>query len=347
MPRDHIVPRFLLARWADPDTGKVVVWDRPSGRDPSELDPSDHSTAEDFNVHRRPDGSVDAWLESELFAGLESQTAGALNQLEQVQPTMRHINRLARGGLEPFHLLPRRRTFALAMFMGAQMVRSPRWRGAIDRATLRDIEVDTRARIQEDLESASDPEEIARLEELLGVRYVAATTDKAMQIQLTGHLAYRIGKILYGGFFWSVHRFAEPSLVLGDEPVILALPSDPPGLGSLADLALERGVLSIQRGLERLVEDVVGIVASARWIVLPFGPRHALVLNTIESLCLPGRYDRPSDDAKLHNTLTRLSSRSWAVWQPGMKPEALDPGELAARVVEEVAPIPSVAREDR
>lgn len=216
MPRDHIVPRFLLARWADPETGKIVVWDRRSGRDPSEVDPSDHSTAEDFNVHRRPDGSVDAWLESELFAGLESQTAGALNQLEQVQPTIRHINRLARGGLEPFHLLSRRRTFALAMFMGAQMVRSPRWRGAIERATLRDIEADTRARIQEDLVAASDPEEIARLEELLGVRYVAATTGKAMQIQLTGHLAYRIGKILYGAFLWSVQRFAEPSLVLGD-----------------------------------------------------------------------------------------------------------------------------------
>lgn len=347
MPRDHVVPRFLLARWADPETGKIVVWDRRSGRDPSEVDPTDHSTVEDFNVHRRPDGSVDTWLESELFAGLESQAAGALNQLEQVQPTIKHINRLARGGLEPFHLLPRSRTFALAMFMGAQMVRSPRWRGAIDRATLRDIEVDTRDRIEDELQSASDPQEIARLEELLGVRYVAATTDKAMQIQLTGHLANRIGKVLYGGFLWSVHRFVEPSLVLGDEPVILALPSDPPGLGSLADLALEREVLSIQRGLERLVEDVVGIVGSARWIILPFGPRHALVLNTIESLCLPGCYDRPPDDAKLHNTMTRLSSRSWAVWQPGMEPEALDAGELAGRMVDEIAPTSSVARDDR
>lgn len=322
VPHDHIVPRFLLARWADPETGKIVAWDRQSGRNPSEIDPADHSTVEDFNVHRRPDGSVDGWLESELFAGLESQSAGALNQLEQVQPTMKHINLLARGGLEPFHLLPRRRTFALAMFVGAQMVRSPRWRGAIDRATLRDIEVDTKAGIQEELQSASDLQEIARLDELLGVRYVAAITDKAMQIQLSGHLAYRIGKILYGGFLWSVHRFAEPSLVLGDEPVILAVPSDPPALGSLADLALERRCSRSD-------------AASSGWSRTSSasspprggsGPRHALVLNTIESLCLPRRYDRPSDDAKLHNTLTRLSSRSWAVWQPGMEPEALDAG---------------------
>jgi hypothetical protein len=34
MPRDHVVPRFLLARWASRETGKIVVWDRRSGRAP-------------------------------------------------------------------------------------------------------------------------------------------------------------------------------------------------------------------------------------------------------------------------------------------------------------------------
>jgi hypothetical protein len=31
-----------------------------------------------------------------------------------------------------------------------------------------------------------------------------------MQIQLSGHLAYKIGTTLYRSFFWSVHRFAAP-----------------------------------------------------------------------------------------------------------------------------------------
>lgn len=344
MPRDHVVPRFLLARWADPESGKIVVWDRRSGRPPSEVDPTDHSTVEDFNVDRRADGTVDSWLESELFAGLENRAAGSLAQLEQVQPTMKHINRLAGGGLEPFHLLPRRRTMGLAMFMGAQMVRSPRWRGAIDRATCRDMESDMKAGVEEELACATEPAEIARLEELLGIRFVAVTTDKAMQIQLSGHLAYKIGTILYRSFFWSVHRFAEPSLVLGDEPVILAVPSVPLGFGSLADIAFEREVLSIQRGLERLVEAVTEIVVSARLIILPFGPRHALVLNPIDSLCLPGRYDRSAEEAKLFNTWTRVSSREWAVWQPGMEPDALDAPELAALVVDAIRADPSLAR---
>jgi Protein of unknown function (DUF4238) len=347
MPRDHIVPRFLLARWADPETGKIVVWDRRSGRPPSEVDPVDHSIVDDFNVDRRSDGTVDSWLESELFAGLESQAAGSLTQLEQVRPTMKHIGRLARGGLEPFHLLPRRRTMGLAMFIGAQMVRSPRWRGAIERATCRDMEADMKVGVEEQLAGATDPAEIARLEELLGIRYVAVTTDKAMQIQLSGHLAYKIGTVLYGSFFWSVHRFAAPCLVLGDEPVILASPSVPLGFGSLADIAFEREILSVQRGLERVVEAVIEIVASAKTIILPFGPRHALVLNPIESLCLPGRYDRNEEDAKLFNTWTRASSREWAVWQPGVEPEALDGRELAELVVDAIHTDPSLARAAR
>jgi hypothetical protein len=328
MPRDHIVPRFLLARWADPATGKIVVWDRRSGREPTEIDPVDHATVEDFNINHRPDGRVDSWLENEFFAGLEDKSAGALNQLEQVQPPQGHIRRLAGQGLKPFHLLPGRRTAALAMFIGAQMVRSPLWRGAIDGATLTDLEVRTKSRIEAEIETARDPDEIARLKELLGVRYVAGAVDKAAQIQLSGHLAYRIGEVLYCRFFWSVHRFSAPVLVLGDEPVILSLPSGPNRVGSLANLALERELLSIYRGLETLVQDVLEIVASARRIVMPFGPRHALVLNAIDSLCLPGRYDRPADDAKFHNTLVGLVSRSWAVWQPGMDPEALSRDEL-------------------
>jgi hypothetical protein len=146
-------------------------------------------------VYRPEEGAVEdrpSWLESELFAGLENRAAGSLNQLEQVQPTMKHIKRLARGGLEAFHLLPRRRTMGLAMFIGAQMVRSPRWRGSIERATCLDMEADMKAGVREELDDATDPTEIARLEELLGVRYVAVTTDKATQIQLSGHLAYKM-----------------------------------------------------------------------------------------------------------------------------------------------------------
>jgi hypothetical protein len=329
MPRDHIVPRFLLARWADPATGKIVVWDRRAGGPPIEVDPADHGTVDDFNVFRKPDGTVDTWLETEFLAGLEDKAAASLTQLEQVQPPMGHIRRLAGQGLKPFHLLPGRRTAGLAMFVGAQMVRSPLWRGAIDRATLVEFEANTKSRLEAELSAATDPEEIARLQELLSVRYVAAATDKAMQIQLSGHLAYRIGEILYCRFLWSIQRFPAPLLVLGDEPVILALPSGGGRVGSLAHLALEHEVLSIHRGLETLVEDVLEIVASARTIVMAFGPRHALVLNAIETLCLPGRYDRPAEEAKLQNTLTAIASPNWAVWQPGMDPQILDRAELA------------------
>jgi hypothetical protein len=198
------------------------------------------------------------------------------------------------------------------------------------------MEADMKAGVEEQHAVARDPAEIARLEELLGVHYVAVTTDKATHIQLSGHLAYKIGMILYRSFFWSVHRFAAPCLVLGDEPVILTSPSVPLGFGSLADIAFERDVLSLRQGLEQIVEGVAEIVASARMVILPFGPRHALVLNPIESLCLPGRYDRSEEEAKLLNTWIRATSREWAVWQPGIEPEALDGPELAALVVDAI-----------
>jgi hypothetical protein len=73
-----------------------------SGDDPGFWIIREHSIVDDFNVDRRADGTVESWLESELFAGRESRAAGSLAQLEQIQPTMKHILAWLAVGLSPF-----------------------------------------------------------------------------------------------------------------------------------------------------------------------------------------------------------------------------------------------------
>jgi hypothetical protein len=276
----------MLARWADPETGKIVVWDRRA-RTFTEVDPARHATVEDFNLIPTPEGGADAWFETELLAGLEDSAARFFRQLENVQPPPSHIRRMQKQHWHFNHVLPPKSTVGLALFVAAQMVRSPVWREAINRNTLAHIEKTTKEKIEADLALASEEEEIARLENLLSLRYVAAETPKKMLIELSGHLVYKIGVLLCHRFFWSVHRFSEPLLALGNEPVGLVNGNDSPQTGSLAQLARGRGVLSVNRPLEQLVEEVVEIVNSSQQIIMPFGPRHAIVLAAIEQVSTP------------------------------------------------------------
>jgi len=301
----------------------IEVFDR-RGRKLTRENPATFGRVEDFNVIPSPDGPDDLWLERELFAGLEDGVARYLTQLENVQPPRSHVRRLANEGWHLLHLLAPRHNVRLAMFVGAQMVRSPAWRDSIHRSTAVDMEQKMKEGVKEDLARATDPQEIARLEELLGIRFLTTEVPKKMLVELSGHFAYRIGKILYERFLWSVHWFPERALVIGDEPVVLSSPADSPDIGSLSQIALHKGALSVNVPLEEMVDKALEIVASSARIAMPFGPRHALVLDRLEHLRPPGRYDHPAEFAEVFNSMIALSSTQWAAWQPGMNPQVLD-----------------------
>ena len=308
--------------------GTIEVFDRRS-RELSTEDPAEFDRVEDFNAIPAQDGSNDLWLERELFAGLEDAVARYLIQLENVQPPKSHVGRLAKEDWHLLHLLAPKHNVRLAMFLGAQMVRSPAWRNALQRGTAVDMEQKMKEGVRQDLADATDPTEIAKLEELLGVRYLTTQAPKKLMVELSGHLAYRVGKMLYERFLWSVHRFSEPVLVIGNEPVVLSNRTSSPGIGSLSQIAMAQGALSVYVPLEELVEKVVGIVASSERIVMPFGPSHGLMLNRLEHLRPPGRYDHPAEFAEVFNSMIALSSTRWAAWQPGMEPQILG-GESTA-----------------
>ena len=279
---------------------------------------------ENFNSIPRENDEDDLWLEQEFLAGLDGDVARYLTQLEHIQAPKSHVRRLQKEGWHLLHLLAPKHSVRLAMFIGAQMVRSPVWRDALHRCTALDMERTVKDRVKGDLAQATDPKERARLEELLGIRFVTTEAPKRMLVEMSGHLAYKLGQVLYERYLWSVHRFQEPALVIGNEPVVLMRSSKARQVGSFSDIALQEGVLSIYGPLEKMVEKAIEIVASCERVVLPFGPRHALVLNRLGHLVLPGRYDQDLEFAKLLNSMIAVSSTKWAAWTPGMNPQILD-----------------------
>jgi hypothetical protein len=178
MPRDHTVPRFMLARWADPKSGKIVVWDRQA-RTFTELDPAQHATVEDFNIIPTPTGSETPGLRASCSPALRTLRRGSSPSSKTCsrRPAM---SAACKQHWHHNHVLPPRSTVGLSLFLAAQMVRSPGWREAINQNTLADIETTTKAKIEADLAEATEEAEIARLENVLSLRYVAAETPKKM-----------------------------------------------------------------------------------------------------------------------------------------------------------------------
>jgi hypothetical protein len=122
-------------------------------------------------------------------------------------------------------------------------------------------------------------------------------------------------KVLYERYSWAVHRFTEPILALGNDPVVLVKDQEK-RVGSFSQIALGENALSIYRSLPEMVAEAVEVVASSNRIMVPIGPTHALVLTHLEQLWPPGRYDQPVKLAENFNLLTMVSSREWIAWNP-------------------------------
>lgn len=220
MPLDHIVPRFLLARWGDSETGKIEVADL-AARELRHEDPKDFYKLPDFNTSVGADGEPLHWLEQQFLAGLDSDTARYLTRLENLQPPRRHLRAAKKNRWHLNHLTSPRASVRLAMFAAAQAVRSPVWREAVNANTAEAMKRHVEERVQRDLSGTNDPEVRARLEQLLGLRYYADVGGAISLPHLSGHLAYQIGEVLYGEYMWAVHRFPEPWLLLGDDPLLI------------------------------------------------------------------------------------------------------------------------------
>lgn len=314
MRGDHLIPRFRLARWASED-GKIAVMERP-GPEVKLVDPEEFNRIIDFNTMKTPAGSKDRWLEQEFLAALDSDVARYLRQLEQVQPPRSHVRRVWKEDWHMGHLLAPRHSVRLAMYLGAEMTRHPGWRQAVKLDTAADMKRTVEERVRKDLAKATDPEEIERLEKLLGLRYFVAETPTNLLPHLSGHLAYHIGQALYERYSWAVYRFSEPVLVLGNDPIILINDKNRQ-VGSFSRMAQRENALSIYRAIPELVKKAVAVVQASNRIIMPIGPQHALVLTQIEYLCPPGRYDQPVALGQAFNRLTLASSRKWIAWHPG------------------------------
>ena len=318
MRGDHIVTRFHLARWASPE-GKVAVLKRRS-REVTLEDPAEFNRVDGFNSMQAPDGSEDRWLEQEFFGGLDNDVARYMGQLEHVQPPPSHLRRIRKEGWHPTHLLAPRHNVRLAMFVGAQMVRSPDWRDAISLDTAADMKRTVEAGVNRKLAGTIDPKEIERLNKLLGLRYLVTETPKNVVPHLSGHLAYRIGKVLYERYTWAVHCFDESILAIGNDPVVLVADSPRRYIGSFSQIARAKNALSIYAPLPEMVDSALDVVSSSGRIMMPLGPRHALVLTRVEQFWPPGRYDQPAKLAEIFNGLTAVSSIQWIGWLPGSEP---------------------------
>ena len=311
----HTVPRFLLARWASRE-GKVERFDRRTGAVTLE-NPVDIGRIEGFNTMVAPDGTDDPWLESLFLGGLDTNAARYLRQLEQVQPSRSHLRRLRKEGWHLNHLLAPRHNVALAMFVAAQAVRTEAWRDAVKLSTAADIKETVETKVRRELASATDEAEIERLRSMLGLRFLVADTPTNLVPHLSGHFAYRLGQLLYERYTWSVHRFEQPLLVIGDEPVVLVSGKDSASTGSFAQVAVRARALSIYARLEEMVERAVEVVAGADRIFMPIDPWRALVLTSHEHLSLAGRYDPPATFGALLNALVARASTRWLVASPG------------------------------
>jgi hypothetical protein len=204
------------------------------------------------------------------------------------------------------------------MYVAAQMVRSPAWRDAIKAHTASAIKHAVQSKVTREVDSTTEPAEIARLGELLGLRYCVAEITGNLVPHLSGHLAYRLGEILYYEYTWAVHRLDEPMLLLSDDPVLIVNFKHPESSGSYSQVATARGeALSVYQDIGKLADDAVEVLRGNDLVMLPLGPQHMLVLARIEHLQFPARYDRPVGAATGFNLLMRKASRRWVLLPPG------------------------------
>jgi hypothetical protein len=314
MSDHHIVPRFVVARWAD-EAGLVTLADleRLKVREES---PADLDALPDFNrLEFHEDHEA---LENRFFGALESNAARAFDELVAARRPLDHLRYASQNGLKAGQMLKLKRAVRFAQFLAAQAVRSPDWRHESNRQTAAAIAEELEKKVRAQLRAASDPEEIARLESMLGLRYhVQAQGD--MLPQLSAALTTAVGQVLYCEYVQTVIRVPEPMLVLGNDPVMFMDSEARNGIGSYSQIASSREMrpFSVRQDIDSFIAAAVDVVRGHKLIVMPLDARHAVVLHPLASLAIPGLYEVPREFGLLLNTAALKASRRWVVVPPG------------------------------
>lgn len=331
MAQHHLVPKLLLRRWAHPESRMIEVLDRQDWR-LSREEPARFAALPDFNTVLDSDGKPDDWIESKLLAGLDNAAAQALRQID-VLPRPKSLARQAVSkGWYPTHILPPKLTTGMAMWVAAQAVRSSTFRDAVTLSTTRDLQLQIKSRYEEELVNATDEDERAHLRYMAGIRVVGTQYDQNALPHLMAHLVVRLGEILYGEYVWAVQRMSDPSLTLGDDPVLLLNIKDPARCGSYSQVATRgKKPVSLWLSASETVERALAAMRGNHLVVMPLGPRHLLTLSPT-ALMKPGRYDLPAESARAYNAVTANASRRWICSTPAdaaSRPPAAAVGRVA------------------
>jgi hypothetical protein len=270
----------------------------------------------DFNTVLDRDGNPDEWIESELFANLDDMVARALRQVVALPPPAGVAKQAAAKGWHASQFMSRRFSMGMAMWVGAQAVRSPAFRQAVTRSTTAEMQSYLRERVQEKLEKADSPEERDRLNELAGVRFLTSEFDQNALPNLSAELAFKLGEVLYREYTWAIQRFAKPVLVMSDDPVVLMNVGDSSQTGSYSAVATRgRRVLSLWMKPRETIERAAEVMKDNHLVLMPLTPKHLLTLSPT-TLMKPGRYDAPDGLAKSYNAILLASSSRWTVYLP-------------------------------
>jgi hypothetical protein len=314
MPGHHVVPRFLIARWQAQD-GLVALADFEQFVVRHER-PDDLDARPDFNrlqFHDDPDA-----LEHKFFGALESNAARAIDELVASRPPVERVQYARANGLRPRQMLKGKRAVRFAQFLGAQAVRSPDWRKEANAHTAAAVAAEIETKVRADLAEATDPEEIGRLNGMLGLRYQAIVEGDTLP-QLAAALTTRIGEVLYCEYVPTVVRVPAPLLCLGNDPLVFMDEDPAVGVGSYSQIAARRGHLpfSVRRDAESFIIAAVNVVRGHKMIAMPIDPQHAVVLYPVKLLSLPGLYPVGAQTGQLLNNAATVASRRWLVVPAG------------------------------
>jgi hypothetical protein len=316
MAQHHTIPKFHLKRWANA-AGRIEVVDFET-LTVSEEDPKKFFALPDFNRIEAADGSADPWLEYEFLGRLDSDAANLMRQLENIPRPRSHLRQAKNRGWHPTHLLGPKASVRLAMYVGAQAVRSPAWRDAVKQHTAVDMRRFVEEKVEQELATTTDPARIEELKKMQGLRYLVSEISGNQVPHLSGHLAYRLGEVLYQEYVWSVTTIPEAALMLGDDPVLILNRSDPKLCGSYSQVAGAKGfALSLYKDQREMADAAVDVMRNNDLVLLPLDPTRMLVMSSINALILPGRHDAGPASAAGFNLLTRAASRRWVCLPPG------------------------------
>jgi len=314
MPRHHIVPRFLIARWQGQD-GQVTLADFEElvvrGERPDDLDA--HPNFNRLQLHDDPEA-----LEHKFFGALESNAARAIDELVASRSPVEHAVHARANGFRSGQLLKGKRAVRFAQFLAAQAVRSSDWRQEANAQTAAAVAAEIETKVRGDLEAATDPEEIERLNGMLGLRYQAIVEGDTLP-QLSASLTTSIGEVLYCEYVSTVVRMPAPLLCLGNDPLVFMDEAPAVGVGSYSQIAARRGSLpfSVRRDVKSFISAAVDVARAHKMIAMPVDPQHAIVLYPVERLPLPGLYAVGVETGQLLNHAATVASRRWLVVPPG------------------------------